>query len=462
VKLSASFAFLCILLASCGGGPSSRGTTTVPPVRRAADAPAADALVARVVELDAQLRRAGAMLDATTSRGFLAAGESATVEVSAPAGGCATVTTLASGGVRDLDATLFAPSGDALAEDVAEDAHPTVQLCAPGPEARRAFLVVRAYSGAGAYVVATFASPRAALPAIARVIGGAPGVASDTTSEVADDARLRDFALGASRRGFAPRGEPRVVPLAASQSVRVPLPVAAGECVTVLALAERGLEDVDAVLLDADGTELARDVGTGRDATLQRCADRTADLALVLTAVRGQGAARVAVFVGPVTRVGGASGLWLGQPAAERASTRSLDAGLADARSKALAEHFAVRGATARVALARGGAWRTTSRAEANTCLRFEATAGPGVARPYVLVSSNGAALAESEGRGEGAPAVAELCTTAATDLDVTLVARSGSGELGLTVSSRPSAAEVAEVAPPTARPDRARTRRSR
>ena len=349
--------------------------------------------------------------------------------------------------MRDLDATLYAPSGDVLAQDTAEDAHPTLQLCAPGAVARRAYVFVRAYNGTGAYLLATFRSLPAALPALAQLVGGTPGVASDNPAAVADDDRLRDFALGASSRGFASRGAPRVVPLAATQTVRIPLSLAAAECVSVIALAESGLEDVDAQLLDADGTELARDVGTGPDATLQYCADTAAERSLALTAVRGQGSARVAVFAGPATRVGGTSGLWLGQRDANFVSARPLDVGIAAARAHAPADGDSVRGASTTVTLARGGASHSTTHVPANTCVRLEATAGPGVARPYLLASANGAPLAEREGRGAGEPAVIDYCTPTALDLDVALVARASSGDVALTVSSRPLATDSA--APP-------------
>lgn len=432
------------LLGACGGAEVSSHRSATPPPPRAAEPPPPDALDARLAKLSERARSLGAEPMGAVTRGFLATGESTTVEVSAPAGACLTITVLASAGVRDLDTTLYAPSGDVLAQDTAEDAHPTLQLCAPGPAARRAYVFVRAYNGTGAYLLATFRSLPAVLPALAQIVGGTPGVASDNPEAVAADDHLRDFALGASARGFSLRGAPRPVPLAATQTVRLPLSIAAAECVSLIALAEGGLEDVDAQLLDADGTELARDIGTGPDATLQYCADTAAERTLALTAVRGQGNARVAVFVGPATRVGGTSGLWLGQRAANLASARPLDVGVAAARAHAAADGYSVRGPSTTVTLARGGVSRSTTRVPANTCVRLEATAGPGVARPYLLASANGAPVAEREGRGAGEPAVIDLCTPTALDLDVALVARASSGDVALTVSSRALAADSA------------------
>ena len=440
---------ICAFAASalgCGGG-SVVTITTTPDSSHAAAGESHDALDTRVAELTTSLRRAGGTPAGIATRGFLAGGESATFPVTVAAGTCLTVATVASPGVRDLDATLFAPSGDVLAEDTAEDAHPSLQLCAPGTAARRAFVVVRAYSGAGAYLATSVSSSRAALPALAGVVGGTPGIASDTIEEVADDARLRDQVLGATRRGLEQRGEPRDVTLAARQTVWLPLPLEASHCVSVVALAEHGLEDVDAQLLDADGSELTRDVGTGRDAGLQHCVERAAELVLVLTAVRGEGNARVVVFDGPVTRVGGASGLWLGQPAADRAEIASLDAVIADAHARATAAGFRVRGRPVRAILPRGGAIRSTLAIAAGTCARLEVSAGPGIARPYLLASVDGVPRAEHEGRGEGQPAIAHLCTRPALHLDISLVARSGSGELALTVSTRATLAAADDVA---------------
>jgi len=158
----------------------------------------------------------------------------------------------------------------------------------------------------------------------------------------------------------------------------------------------------------------------------------------VLTATRGQGSARVAVFAGPVTRVGGASGLWLGQPAADRTAARTVDAALADARARATAANFAVRGRPLRTTVGRGGAERSGARLGANTCTRFELSAGPGIARPYLVVSADGAPLTEHESRGEAQPAIVHLCTRVALEVDVALVARSGNGEIALTTATRP------------------------
>jgi hypothetical protein len=451
---------LLLLMAACG--PIAGGSGTALPAaphlaatsleaarapRGEADTRTAAPLDAREVELERRLRDRGVSAPMRVGIGFLASRESAVHEVVVPGGTCATFTAIATDGIRDLDASLHHPSGEMLAADTAEDAHPTVQVCATDGAPRRFALRVVNFRGHGAYRLLAFPSAEAALSAIASALGGTPGRVRDRDADPVA-ARVAERMDTATRRGFVALGEPREIALAAAQSVWVPVPLRAGRCLLAFVLPQGGLASISARLLDGDGIELARSDDTATEAMLQFCAERQRELILVLTARRGAGTARVLTFTAPAARLGGGSYLWFGQTssrladvgsASEHAHPRDCAALVRTALTRAEAAGFRAAGAPRCVSLARRESESTRIPIEAGECLRVELVADSGVARPAVTLTIDGAPLAEHVGPGLGAPAIVHACSATSRELDATLVARSGSGALGLVVTRRPT-----------------------
>jgi len=452
------FAPFALLVAVAACGPAARGPAPATPAARPPSAAApvvvapsvpaesplgSDPLDRRIADLSRRLRDVGASEPLPVARGFLANRESAVHDVEVPAGACVTFTALASDGIRDLDAQLFRSSGELIAADAAEDAHPTVQVCAREGEPRRLTLRETNFDGHGAYRVVAFQSPEAALSAIAGVLGGTPGREHDRAADPTA-ARVAERVDAARRRGFAVLAEPREVPLASSQTVWVPVVMRPAQCLLAFALPGSGLEQVSMRLLDGDGTELARSPDTEPEATLQFCGARERERVLVVTARRGAGSAQVLTFTAPTAPIGGSNSLWFGQTATRLASAappgrapRDCEGIARDALARADAEGFRSALAPRCIALARGEAERVSIALEAGSCARVEAIASDGVARPSVALGVDGAPVASHVGAGLGAPAVVHACTATSQLLDATVVARSGSGLVGLVITTR-------------------------
>ena len=404
-----------------------------------------DPVAIEMRRIAARMEEAGLELGPVHGGGFLTQREQRTDPIVVPAGTCLTIVALAARGVRDIDATLFAPAGEVLAEDLEPDAHPTIQVCG-GDEGRRLYYGLLAYDGAGTYVYASFAGDRESFDRAARILGGRPGVVSSGTERGDQDVRLRELATGVARRGFRTHGEPIPVPLAHDQRVRLPLAVERAHCYTVAAFSMQGLDDVNLRILDELDRELAADASASSDASAQLCVDRDAVLAVEVHASRGEGEARVAFFEAGDASAGGPSGLWLG----DRASSRIAIAPLEDA----------VR---ADLDAARARGWRSTQRRGEGTltageavvrsvrldrgCTLLIASGGRGIGKLALRVSSSdGTVLAEPP--AEGSSVDARVCLDERTEASVLVVARRGSGEWALHVLSGHSAAGLPDDAP--------------
>lgn len=419
--------FVLVALLGCGGAAGGPGAQE--PEQGAAAAWMAesdDPLATEMRGIADRMRAAGLGVGPIEGEGFLTTGEQRTEAIEVPAGTCATIVAVAARGIRDLDATLFAPSGDVLAEDIEPDAHPTIQVCA-GEQARRLYYGLHAYDGAGSYLFASFVGDRSSFGAAARIVGGRPGVVSDGRGRGDQDVRLRELTQGVSRRGFRPHGDPVAVPLAPDQRVRLPLEVERGHCYTVAALSVPGLEDVDVRVLDELDRELATDDAASADAVAQLCTDRDAHLAVEVHAAAGRGEARVAFFEAGDASVGGTSGLWLGERTDTRVARATLD-GTVEAELRAARalgwRSPAQRGGGRLVA---GEAVEHPVRIAGGGCTRIVASGGRGIGKLRLrVVSESGEVLADPP--PDGPSAVATVCPDVTVAARAQVTARRGTG----------------------------------
>jgi len=423
-------AMLGLLVSACGAATTETGESGA---RGAAswEGRGDDPVAGRMREIAGRLEAAGLGSDGPNGRGFLTAREQRTEELTVPAGRCATIVAVTSRGIRDLDATLFAPTGDVLAEDVEPDAHPTIQVCASVDAPRRLYYSLNAYDGAGSYLYVAFLGDRRSFAAAASVIGGQPGVVSDGDGQSDQDVRLHELSQGVARRGFEAFGTPVPVPLVPDQRVRLPLRTELGACYTVIALGMPGLSDLNLRILSDAGDELAVDDTPSRDASVQLCTDRAADFSVELHAAGGRGQARVAFFKGDQARVGGDSGLWLGERREGRRVRR--DVGEATSSAIARAEQNGWRvGGRSEGGLVSGGAASERLALPAGRCSRILATGGRGLGRLLLrIVDERGRTLVERG--GAAASATATICPETSVDVTAQVVSRRGEGRFTLT-----------------------------
>lgn len=99
-------------------------------------------------------------------------------------------------------------------------------------------------------------------------------------------------ASGLTQTGAVSRGR-----LEAKQSIKLPLELSS-ECLTVVALGDRGVEDLALSLHDAEGKEIARDDMLGPDASLRFCPDQPGKHELVVAMAKGVGGYAVSTWIG--------------------------------------------------------------------------------------------------------------------------------------------------------------------
>jgi hypothetical protein len=235
------------------------------------------------------------------------------------------------------------------------------------------------------------------------------------------------------------------MPIAEGQRIRVPLPTTPARCYTVVSLAGPTIEDLNLLVVDELGAEVARDVSDSSDARVQLCADRSADFAAEVHAVRGGGDARIAIFAGEEREVGSTSGLWLGERAmGARSPLPIADAVRADLDG-ARASGWAEPRRTAGGSLVGGQAVAHSLSLPANRCSLVVATGGRGVGRLFLrVVDAEGHPLAMRG--GHAASATARLCSEAGTRVSAQVVARRGEGEYALHVLEKPIDADLGDL----------------
>ena len=370
------------------------------------------ALERRIERVATNLRRSGWHPSDVWGHGFLTSGGDATERLELPEDGCVTLIAVATRGIRDLDAAIFAPSGELIAEDVQPDPHPTLQLCSHG-RAKRLYYNLRAYDGTGAFAYVAFLGEADRFEDAASVLGGRPGIATMESSDATTGRRVDALVAGAARRGFRRVADPIDVRLAATQRVRVPLRVEAGHCYTVGAFPAGGVEDLNLRLLDRLDRELARDNSQARDAAVQWCSNSVASVSIEAEAVRGSGSATLIVLQGAEATVGGRSGLWLGEPAPYR-SASALDEDPPDGSI-----------VVARGVMSAGESRRVRVPPLVSGCERLELVGGRGVETFRYRLGSGPARVSPV------ARAVAHRCAPAeATSLDFSM--RGGTGAYAL------------------------------
>lgn len=342
-----------LLLAGCGGAIPAPEEPEPPPVASTSPEPRPPAWSSADDALSRQLRELLSRVPGTRPAPgleiaeLIAARAQRAHEIVIPAGACWTIVSATTSGMRDLDARLFEPSGELVAEDAAPDPRPVLQACA-GDAPRALWLVLDAYDGAGAVLVGAIASARDALETIARELGLEPRASIDAGPRSEIEEAL-------ARRSMALTEAPLAVTLERGQAVRAPLRTRGGRCQAVLARAREPSLRIALRVLDVAGTPLTEGEGDGREVVLQRCEETDVERAIEITAREGEGTVDLAIAEAQASEVGGAAALWLGRlPAGGESARQTIGGRRTLARGEATTERVRVPRGCARV-IGRGG-----------------------------------------------------------------------------------------------------------
>jgi len=260
-----------------------------------------DALSERMRALAALLGPQGFRRGDTQLSGFLPNGDRRAERLVLPARSCVALVALASAAMSDLDAAFYTREGEVLVEDDNTDARPILTVCT-GDAARDVYYTLHAYQGGGAYLVHSFVRPQQP---------------EDRTFAFDGTSTRGTWTALASRlkaRGFDEQGAPVSLALAQKGELRVAVAAEVGRCYAFVADVEGTLDDAALRVIELSGKELARGVHDGGPLSLQFCAEKTQDLALVISSDVGGGSLLLSRFVAREEKVGGSRALWLGEP----------------------------------------------------------------------------------------------------------------------------------------------------
>jgi hypothetical protein len=388
-------------------------------------------LTQRLREIEQQVGSQGRLVG-VVSHGFITHAAAVTTTLDVPANTCVSLVALGTSGVHDLDAHLYDPGGELLIEDVENDAHPTVQLCAT--EARRVYHHLEAFEGSGAYLVAVFHTDRQGLAQVGNAVGGRPALAAGGGGErSAIERRMNELRDGIARRGFHPVGDPTRADFPSAGTVRLPYVVTPDHCYTLAAVSDNSIRDVDLAVYDAQGELLARDERPSQDATLQLCPPIAATLSVEVRVREGNGFAVLQGFAADAASLGGANALWLGERVASAARAEPLERAVPATVRELEALGYSPttdglgRGTTE--SLLPSESREVAVRTEASKCLAIAAIAGTGIGSVRVEVFDTRGDLIARGGRG-GTTSTAFVCSTAPEDLRAVVSATGGTGQV--------------------------------
>jgi hypothetical protein len=285
-----------------GAGPFALGVYLLPEGATAAVAVVALTSAGLLDRLAERVRASGAGMSPVTAeaREVLVAGQRVERDVSIVPGRCYRVLVAAEDGVTDVDLALRAPDArgdESLQTDGTRE--PTASLgllrplCPPSPGTYRLAITLVSGTGAIAWQVLGSSATAPAETAAARVtfpIGGAG------TTFVAQRVRARHTAVG---EGRAPVSDLFAGQLRTNEAADHEVLVDAGKCYVVLGAGAPSVAELDLVVRDSLGNELARDAERDAFPRVHFCPLTSARVRVSARMYRGYGPYGVQVFGGP-------------------------------------------------------------------------------------------------------------------------------------------------------------------
>lgn len=285
---------------------------------------------------------------------------------------------------------------------------------------------------------------------------------STVPPELLDD--MEELARSLREQGFVAGNRSYAGFLLSGEHVTLAVPMTAGSCVTLVALATEHVRDLDAALYAADGELLGSDTESNARPAIQACASSDAHVYYVMQLYEGSGSFLVVPFYGQREKLAAAAAAVGGKVTfAELVPHREL---LEDPL-RSLTEGLRKRGyepvGTDRsFPIVQGERVRLTLPVESGSCYTLAAFGSEGI-REIALraMDEHGADLSVAD---EGQPqAATQLCAEHSAEYSIESLARSGQGrvtvlvyrtdvitaggEAGLWLGRRPSHAERATPA---------------
>lgn len=258
-----------------------------------------DALSRRYGRLRQRMRDRGYGDEIGVARWFLLEDQGRSLPMDLDTGRCTTLVALAGGSIRDLRMRAYDGDGEEVATDVVDGDGALAHVCprsAGGVPMLPYYVVLDAPSGSGSVILAAYASELGGGQGFDGLFDGvlAPQVPFQSVTE-----RLARSRSALRARGLLPVGEPAVDSVAEGDGLRVAVPMDPDRCYVVVARGGEGLSDIDLMLFDEQGTEVARDLESDPEPSLEVCPEAGGQYVAEASAYEGAGAIGVIVLAGP-------------------------------------------------------------------------------------------------------------------------------------------------------------------
>ncbi|MEM7448469.1 MAG: hypothetical protein AAF355_09520 [Myxococcota bacterium] len=268
--------------------------------------------VKRMLQIAERLRGHG-FVPSQSFEGFLVAPESRTFSLPLQSSRCWIVVAYASGGLADIDAAYFLPSGVLVGEDEQPDPHPSLAGCIDGPNLD-GYYRLSAYRGAGAFLVVAFSG---ASEDFRLATGSLLSVPGELERPRVDPilGKHQEVVAGAMRRGFRSLTPDRRFALG-REPVYVPLRTRVGSCYTIVSTRmDTTPGDFEVKLVDSRSRSLFAGSGDSVTKVVQLCAGREDFSRLELSSRGGTSRLIVTMLHVPEVDLGGHASLWHSQRA---------------------------------------------------------------------------------------------------------------------------------------------------
>ncbi len=264
-----------------------------------------DALSRRFGRVRARMIERGYGEELGVARLFVLEGEGLAIASDLAAGRCTTLVALAGGSVRDLRMNVYGGEGEEIATDHVQGEAALVHVCPQADEGVPTlphYVVLLAPEGSGSIVAGAFGSAPGEGSGFDALFDGilAPRVPFRAVEEQL--ARSRSLLRA---RGLLQVGEPHMESVAEGETIRTTVPMEPDRCYVVVGRGGEGLRDVDLVLFDEAGAEVARNLESDPEPTLEHCPAEAGRTTIEVSAYEGAGALGVMVLAGPVPERGG-------------------------------------------------------------------------------------------------------------------------------------------------------------
>lgn len=200
-------------------------------------------------------------------------------------GGCYTYAAFGGPGVADARLALALPEGKTLEEDTEPDADAVVRYC---PK-ETLDLVLRATVEQGGGEIFIAAYEKGVTPAVAQDTSHQSAAIRPTPPSVGLDENFRRIDGDIRARGYVKMGQTMQFALDQGGLRELDVALQGGRCYAVIAVGDRGIENLDVTLYGSDGHAIDQEHDDGSTAIVRACPNETGTHKLRVSMVRGGG-----------------------------------------------------------------------------------------------------------------------------------------------------------------------------